>query len=230
MRILMTRPYAARAPKGATGACRSRRRRKAARRPEWVRPYRRAQRALDAAVRLIFEAFDAIEAAGRCAERCPVRTARRLTGAIRQMVAASRRLFAAQRELAEARELLGRVPERQAGDAPELVELAAERCRAVARYILITTSEVLVAQTDVMGGLATGELVPEHPSNSRPRITITPRPVPVRAFLAARRPRVADRITAILLRRLRTPRPAEVRAPRRSVRGRAPPVRSTCSR
>jgi hypothetical protein len=226
----MTRPYSARRPKGAAGACRSHRARKAAPRPEWVRPYRRAQRALDASAGLILAILHTIDAAGRCAERRPIGTARSLTRAIRQMVAASRRVFDARRDLAEAKRFLRRMPKGQTGDAPELVELAAERCRAVARAILLATSEVLVAQTDVMEGLATGELVPEHPSDACPRIVITPRPIAVRAFLAVRRPRAADRITAILLRRLRTPRPAEVRAPSRSLRGRAPPLFSTCSR
>ncbi len=226
----MTSRHSARAPKGAAGACRTRRRRKAGRRPEWVRPYRRAQSALDAAVRLIFSTLATVEEAGRCVEWRPVRTARSLTGAVRQMVTAARRLFAAQRELAEAQDRLDGAPEWQSGDAPELIELAAERCRAVARSILMATSEILVAQKDVMGGLATGELVPERPSGVRRRIVITPRPIPVRAFLAARQPRAADRITAILLRRLRTPRPVEVRVPRRHLRGRAPPLSPACPR
>ena len=208
---------------GAGGTCRPSRR-GGTRGPEWVRPYRRAQRALDSAASLISSTIHMVMDAGRCAKRRPLRTARRLTSAAREMKVASLRLIHAQRELAAASEALGRIPERQGGDAPELMELAAARCQAVAKYLPIAVSAVVIARVDVLGGLGTGELVPERPSDSRPRIVITPRPLFVRAFLVIRQPRVSDRITPVLLRRRRTPRPAEVRVPRRTLQGRAPPV------
>jgi hypothetical protein len=126
--------------------------------------------------------------------------------------------------LAEASEALSRDPKQQSGDAPELMELAATRCQAVADYLPIAVQGVVIAQVDVLGGLATGELVAERPSDARPRIVITPRPLFVRAFLVIRQPRISDRITPVLLRRRRTPRPAEVRVPRRNLQGRAPPL------
>ncbi|HVE71022.1 MAG TPA: hypothetical protein VNI54_06610 [Thermoanaerobaculia bacterium] len=218
------------APKGAAGGvCRPSRRRQRARGPEWVRPYRRAQRALDSAASLIFSTIHAAIDAGRGAERRPVRTARRLNGAMRGMAVASLRLIDARRELAEASEALTREPEQQTGDAPELMELAAARCRAVAEYIPFAVNKAIFAQVEVLGGLGTGELVPERPSDDRRRIVITPRPLFVRAFLAVRQPRVSDRIAPVLLRRRRTPCPAEVRVPRRSLQGRAPPLSSTCA-
>jgi len=218
------------APKGATGGdCRPSRRAEGARGPEWVRPYRRAQRALDSAASLIFSTMHVVMDAGRCAERRPIRTARRLNGAVREMKVASLRLIHARRKLAEASEALGRDPRQQCGDAPELMELVAERCQKVAQYIPIALHEVIVAQVGVLGGLGTGELVPERPSDDRPRIVITPRPLFVRAFLVIRQSRVSDRITPVLLRRRRTPRPAEVRVPRRTLQGRAPPVSLTCA-
>lgn len=192
--------------------------------PEWVRPYRRAQRALDSAASLIFSTMHAVMNAGRCAERRPVRTARRLNAAVREMTMASLRLIDAQRELAAAGQALERQPEQQRGEAPELMELAAARCQAVARYIPIAVGGAVLAQVDVLGGLGTGVLVPERPSDNRPRIVITPRPLFVRAFLVFRQPRISDRITPVLLRRRRTPRPAEVRVPRRNLQGRAPPL------
>jgi hypothetical protein len=221
----MTRPGSERAPQGAAGGdCRPSRRRGETRGPEWVRPFRRAQRALDSAASLIFSTIHLVMDAGRCAERRPVRTSRRLTSAAREMKVASLRLLHARRELAAASEALGRVPERLSGDAPELMELAAARCRAVAEYLPIAVQGVVIAQVDVLGGLATGELVAERPSDDRPRIVIKPRPLFVRAFLVTRQPRVSDRITPVLLRRRRTPRPAEVRVPRRNLQGRAPPL------
>lgn len=167
--------------------------------------------------------------AERWAERRPVRIARRLNGAVRGMAVASLRLIAAQRELAEANEALEREPDQQRGQAPELMELAAARCEAVAKYIPLALSEVALAQLEVVGGLSLGELVPEQPSDGRPRIVLTPRPLFVRAFLASRQPRISERITPVLLRRRRTPRPAEVRVPRRNLLGRAPPLASTCA-
>jgi hypothetical protein len=145
------------------------------------------------------------------------------------MNVASLRLIDARRELAEASEALRREPKQQSGEAPELLDLAAERCQAVAKYIPIAVNEVVLAQVGVLGGLSTGELVPERPSDDRPRIVITPRPLFVRAFLVTRQPRVSDRITPVLLRRRRTPRPAEVRVPRRNLQGRAPPLSLTCA-
>ena len=167
--------------------------------------------------------------AGRCAERRPVRTAQRLNGAVRGMTVASLRLKEARRELSEATEALQREPDQQSGQAPEIMELATARCEAVAQYIPLALSELVLTQLDVLGGLHTGELVPESPSDSRPRIVLNPRPLFVRAFLTSRQPRVSDRIAPVLLRRRRTRRPAEVRVPRRNVRGRAPPLSSTCA-
>lgn len=218
----MIRSGSERALKGAAGTCRPSRR--GTRGPEWVRPYRRAQRALDSAASLIFSTIDVVMAAGRCAKRRPVRTARRLNGAMREMKLASLRLIDAQRELAEAGRALVLEPEQQRGDAPELLELASARCQAVAQYIPIAVSGAMIAQVDVLGGLGTGRLVPERPSDHRPRIVITPRPLFVRAFLVTRQPRVSDRIQPVLLRRRRTRRPAEVRVPRRNLQGRAPPL------
>ena len=207
----------------AVGTCANRRRRQGAARPEWVRPYRRAQRALDSSVSLIFSLVTAAGDASRCAKRHPVRTARRLTRGVRQMAVAQLRLVDAQRQLAVAGECLSRAPEQLRGEAPELLDLAAERCESVAKYIGLAVTEAVVAQMDVLARLATGEL-----DTQRPRILIKPRPTPVRDFLDRRQPRVADRISHILRRRRRTPRPAALRVPRRSIRGRAPPCSSTC--
>ena len=186
--------------------------------------YRRAQRALDSSASLITSTVHLVMAAKGCAQRRPVGTARRLNGAMREMKVASLRLLDARRELAEASQALDRDPDQQRGEAPEILELAAERCRAVAKYLPIAVTGAAIAQVDILGGLSTGELVPERPSDNRPRIVVTPRPLFVRAFLVIRQPRVSDRITPVLLRRRRTPRPAEVRVPRRNLQGRAPPL------
>ena len=223
------RPTSAKARKGATGTCRNRRRRRAGGRQGWVRRYRRAQRVLDSTANQILEAMGMVLAFERSVERRPVRTCRRLTRGLRGLAAAGLKILRAQHELAEAKECLGRVPEHAAGDAAEILELASERCQAANHWLRYALNQVLMRQMEVLAGLACGELVPEHPSDSRPRIVVTPRPVAFRAFLAARQHRVADRITPVLQRRRRTPRPAALSVPPRTSQGRAPPFSSTCA-
>ena len=162
-------------------------------------------------------------------ERRPVRTCRQLIRGTRGLAAAGRKLLGAEQALAAARECLGRLPEHEAEEAAEIIELAAERWRAACHWLQYVLSHVALRQVEVLAGLACGELVPEHPSDSRPRITVTPRPLQVRAFLASRQHRAADRITPILQRRRRTPRPAALSVPLRTSQGRAPPFSSTCA-
>jgi hypothetical protein len=215
------------APQSAAGTCRERRRRERGRRPEWVRPFRRCQRALDSCARLIRSTLRILDDAEECAERKPLRTARNLTGATSDIRTVSRRLLHATRQLAEANECLAREP--QPGDAAEILAHAEERLNAVAYCLRYVTENLSLLQFEVTGGLILGELVPEADGGlRRPRIILAPRPVPVRAFLAARQRRAVDRIASILSRRRRTPRPAAVRVPRRSHTGRAPPLSSIC--
>jgi hypothetical protein len=222
----MTRPNPTAALKRANGKCRKRRQ-QGGRRPEWVRPFRRARNALESAVRLITSTMGTVVDFESCVERRPVRTARRLTGGVRQLNAAGRRLLRASRELAEATECLARAPEPVTNDVPELLEWSSERWQTASHYLELVTKEVVLRQVEVFLGLACGALVPEHPSDSRPRIVVVPRPSPVRAFLALRQPRVADRISAVLQRRRRAPRPAALTVPPRTCQGRAPPLCST---
>ena len=231
----MSRTRSAGAPEGTvSGICRRPRRRgEAPRGKEWVRPYKRAQRALDDAAGTLMSTVRRVADAGGCASR-PVRSTRILTSALRLVTVASKQYAEAQRCLAEAAEALGQTPpELQDGDAPALLAMAAERGQTVRQYIYLAAQEVLLGHKEVFNGVAAGELVPEDPSDDRPRrrvIVLTPRPLFVRAFLAARRqPRAADRITPVLRRRRRTRLPAEVRVPRRNLQGRAPPLSSTCS-
>jgi hypothetical protein len=223
----VTRPNHARAPKGAAGVSRNRRR-DGARRPEWVRPYRRAQRALDTSVGLIGSCLNAVDHARLSIDRRPVGTARKLDGAARRLGTAKSRLVAASRELEAMSQCLERAPDLAAGDAPELVALASERLQTAVTYLKYVTSEVALLQVVAVSGLACGELTPERPEDRRLRIVLAPRPVPVRAFLRRRQPRLVDRIAPILRRRRRSPRPAAIRVPRRTSQGRAPPLSPIC--
>ena len=211
---------------GTAGTCRRRRRPQGSARPEWVRPYRRVQRDLDVSLGLIDSSYRAATVSEKWVASRPVGTSVKLSGATRRLGTALRRLMHAAGELAEARRCLERVPGcRDQGS--ELVALAAERWEHVVELLKGTAVGVAALHLDVLAGLATGELVPER-TTGRPRIVPAPRPVPIRAFLAARTPRVADRIASILSRRRRTPRPAALRVPRRHLRGRAPPLSSIC--
>ncbi len=193
-----------------------------------MRPYRRAQRALESTIGLVFATFYAAIASEQSAKRRPLRAAQKLNQAVRKMALAVLRLVDARRRLAEAQACLQGLPEHEAAEARELFEALAERCDTVAAYIPLAVSDAVLVQMDVIEGLATGELVPEHPSDSRPRIVLKPRVIPVRAFLAARQRRVSQRIGPILRRRRRIPRPAENQVPRPDIQGRAPPLSSIC--
>jgi hypothetical protein len=223
----MMRPNRTQAPKGAAGKCRDRRRPQGRRRLAWVRPLRRAQRALDACVGLIDSALRTGAASERCADRTPIRASRGLHHASGQLVDASARLARAANALAATNECIAREPER-ALFAPELLIGVTERWVAVAQRLNEVADDVFVVHENVLSGLESGELIAEPEPVRRPRIVLAPRPAPVRAFLRARLPRVTDRIASILRRRRRTPRPAALRVPRRSVLGRAPPLSPVC--
>lgn len=219
----VTRSNQTRAPKGASGTCRDRRRPQGGGRPAWVRPFRRACRALDASLRLICSTLPTVAASKRCAHRRPIRASRNLDQASARLVDASARLQRAARALAKTNECAAREPER-AGDVPALVVQTTENWLYVSRWLAQVADDVFAFHEDVLLGLETGQLVPERPADRRPRIVLAPRPVPIRAFLLLRQPRVADRIACILRRRRRIPRPASIRVPRRTLLGRAPPL------
>lgn len=217
----------------ASGTCRSSRRRgEAPRGQEWVRPYKLAQRKLDNAASMIISSVRTVADAGGCADR-PIESTRKLIRAIRQATVAAEQHAEAEHYLTEAAAAFELTPpELQSGDAPGLLELAAERCETVHRYLYVAANEVVLGHAEIFHSVESGEVVPEDLATSGPRrrtIVIRHNPLFVRTFLAARRQRAADRITPLLQRRRRTRLPAEVRVPKRSLRGRAPPLSSTCS-
>ncbi|HYC89865.1 MAG TPA: hypothetical protein VEO54_11690 [Thermoanaerobaculia bacterium] len=222
----MSRSSTARAPRGADGTCRDRPRPQGGR-PTWVRSIRRAHRALDASARLIASCLATVDRSERCAGRRPVRTSRNLWDASGRLVTASRRLMRAAQQIAETNEWIGREPERAAG-APERVVRATQRWIGTSVLLQATAKEVFGLHVEVIEGLETGLYVPERDPGRRPRIVLAPRPVPVRAFLRARRGRATDRISPVLRRRRRTPRPAALSVPPRTCQGRAPPFSSIC--
>ncbi len=144
---------------------------------------------------------------------------------MQRQLAPDRRIGPSYPSLAQANAAIALDPE-TAGEAAEFVSRATARWIHVAETLSLASNEIHALHKDVVDGLTSGELVPERPRERRPRIILTPRPAPVRAFLTVRLSRVADRISALLHRRRRTTRPRAVSVPRRTSQGRAPPFPS----
>ena len=192
-----------------------------------MRPFQRARRALDACVGLIDSSLRTAAASERGVRQRPIRTSRDLHHVSGRLVDASERLGRAASELSEMLACIGREPERAAG-APELLMGETQRWIQVATWLQEVAGGVFTLHENVLSDLRSGALMPEPEPTRRPRIVLAPRPAPVRAFLRLRLPRTTDRIAPILRRRRRTPRPAALRVPRRSVLGRAPPLSPVC--
>ncbi|HEX9981970.1 MAG TPA: hypothetical protein VGF69_01780 [Thermoanaerobaculia bacterium] len=187
-----------------------------------MRPFRRVQRALDASVRLLNASVASATRSGRILTRRPVDSSRRLEHAEGRLALASARLAYAARELAATTACLQREPE-TAADAPALLLAETQRWLAMNLSVASAAGTIFTFHENVLEGLRSGVLVAERDRDRRPRIILAPRPTFIRAFLVARQPRVSDRISVVLQRRRRAPRPAAVSVPRRTSQGRAPP-------
>jgi hypothetical protein len=211
----------ARASRGAAGTCRKPHRQHGAR-PAWIRPLRRAQRSLGASAKLIGSTMRAVERYQRCAAERPVRTTIQLYRVSERLSAASTHLQWALHQLGAVNECIALDPE-SAVHVPELLFKVTGLWARITLWLKQASDDVFAIQENVLDGLESGALVPERPAERRPRILVTPKPAPVRAFLRVRQPRVIQRISPLLRRRRRTRRPAALRVPRRNVQGRAPP-------
>ncbi len=196
------------------------------RRPAWVRPLVRASRAISESARLIGASLSEVRASECHAQRRPVHTSRKIHKASGRLVSASERLVRAARQIAWMEECLARDPENSA-EVPQLLIQTTASWVYVAGWLDEVAGDVFAFHREVLTGLETGTLVAE-PAGGRPRIVLAPRPVPIRAFLRRRQPRVIDRIAPILRRRRRTQRPAALHVPPDTDQGRAPPLSSTC--
>lgn len=193
------------------------------RRPAWVRPFVRANRAISSSARLICSTLGQVSASERCVLRRPIRASRKLDEASARLVEVSRRLSHAARDLAKTNERIARDPQ-DAADVPEMLVDTTESWLAVSKWLGEVAGDLYAFQRNVLNGLETGILVAEPPAGRRVRIVLVPRPVPVRAFLLLRQPRATDRIASILRRRRPSPRPAASNVPRETDQGRAPPL------
>ncbi|HEX9985634.1 MAG TPA: hypothetical protein VGF69_20415 [Thermoanaerobaculia bacterium] len=214
-----------RAPKSATTACRERRHPQSgqAAGPAWVRPLRRAQRALDRSARLMASGVTVAARSERAAQWRPIRSSQNLEHAETRLSMAASRLGQVAKELAEITACLEREPETGAG-APEQFMAIMQRWMVMSLSLGQVSSTVFALHENMLAGLASGELVAERVPGSPLRILLTPRPAPIRVSLSVRLSRAADRISIALKRRRRANRPAAVSVPRRASQGRAPPL------
>jgi hypothetical protein len=199
-----------------------------ARRPLWVAPLRRLNRAVASSLRMVDSTRAAIERASSRVARSPIRTTRDLQRLSARLTGATARLARAVRGVGETAESLRLEPER-AREAPRLLIDATTRWLVVAVALDNASAQLLSVQEGVLEGLCSGELTPEAGATKRlPRIIVTPRVISAREFLLCRRSSARDRIASIPARRRRTACRATTDAPRRISRGRAPPLSSTC--
>jgi hypothetical protein len=169
-----------------------------------------------------------IDASVRIAHRCertarhrPVRTSRHLYGAAARLSVASDRLISAVTHIRKMNECMA--TEANLPFGPELVLESLQRWTHALVTIEQTSATIDTMQETLLASLKSGDVDPAALTEVRRRIRLTPPPAPIRTFLLVRQPRVTDRITPLLRRRRRTPRPAEIRVPGRSLLGRAPP-------
>jgi hypothetical protein len=220
----MTRGKQTQARRYVSHACRERYRARTAglRKEAWVPPFWRAHLTLHRTFSLIAAGLLTAGACRRRAQRRPrPESSREMQEAVQLLAEASSLLRRAALEIAAANASMARDP-RTGDDAPEILAQTTERWAYLTDWLREVTEKVLAEQRDVLAR------APERPAERRPRIVLAPRPAPVRAFLRLRQPRVHDRITPLLLRRRRIPRPAALRVPRRDILGRAPPLVSDC--
>jgi hypothetical protein len=147
------RQKSARAPEGASGTCRGRRRPHGDRR-RWVRPFFRANRALNASLHLIASTLHTVAAAKRTVHRRPVRASRNLHNASELLVTASARLMRAVQNLAEMTERARCEPE-TAEAVPEILVNTTERWLYMTSWLAETANEVFALHSSILDGLQT---------------------------------------------------------------------------
>jgi hypothetical protein len=180
--------------------------------------------ALDASQRMIQWMHRTVAMAKKCACQRPIGVTRSLEHASHVLVTVSGRIVRAAQQI-EAMRMGALEQQEDIEDVPEKLVESFERCMALAAQLAAVANEVYALQQVIHESVVSGELVPERDSYARrPRIILAPRPVPLRAFLRRRSPRVRERIGPVLRRRWRIPRPASLRVPQRQTLGRAPPL------
>jgi hypothetical protein len=192
----------------------------------WERPILHTRRAIDGSLRLIGSCRRIIEACEKMAWEHPVLAAHQLQRVAGFLAKAAELLQSGVDGLNETANRVALSPA-EAGDAPERLIAATQRWVAAAAQLAALSNrfdDTFAALLDyVNGGTAPLDLSEVFgKSGPAPRF-ITARPS-VRLLTLE-----SSRVFCIHLRRLRSARLTVAEAPRRVVRGRAPPFVSTCS-
>jgi len=187
------------------------------------------RRSIDVTLRLIETSSRAIDACQSIAEEHPLRAGRQLDQVSGWLVEASTQLGRGAKALREANDQLARVAAFSGGAPPLLIAATARWIDAAAKLAMLSnrlddSSTALVEYVE--GGTAPldlSELLPK-PGPEPKRISFA-LPPPSLKFLSVEN----RRVFCLHVRRQRSARVTVAEAPRRIVRGRAPPVVSICS-
>jgi hypothetical protein len=199
------------------------------RRRAWVRPFRRARRAIDATLRLIESSCRVIDDCERLVADHPIRATRQFEQVSGWLCEASEQLGRGAREWSVTFDSIEQAPF-FAGDAPRLLTFAMARWIDAAARLATLSNRLDDSFSSLMdyvkGGTAPLDLSElfRNPGPAPRRISFNVRP-PSLKFLS----RENSRVFSIHVRRQRSARVTVAEAPRRIVRGRAPPIVSTCS-
>ena len=199
------------------------------RRRSWIRPFRRMRRSIDVTLRLIDTSRRAIDACETLAAEHPLRACRQMDQVSGWLAEASEQLGRGAKAFGEANDQVARVPAYAAG-APRLLILATARWIDAAAKLAMLSNRLDDSSSALLdyvkGGTAPLDLAELLPN---------PGPAPKRISFVVRRPSLKflstenRRVFCIHVRRQRSARVTVAEAPRRVVRGRAPPFVSTCS-
>jgi len=189
-----------------------------------MRRFRRTRQNIDRSLRLIEASGRVIDAAERFAARRPIRAARKYERVSGWLDEASIQLSSAIRALSVTARKIALSPE-HASDAPPLLEAAA-RCAGAAGKLAALSDRLEDTVDVILAAVATGTALDLSPFFRNPivpaRRLIRLRPLPPRRSSCS-----AARIRVIHSRRRRS-RLTLPDGERRIVRGRAPPLSSTC--
>ena len=198
------------------------------RRRSWIRPFRRSRRAIDATFRLIESSSRAIDACEKLAAAHPIRATRQFEQISGWIAEASKQLGNGAREWSVTFDNVERAPF-FTGDAPQLMIAAITRWIDAATRLATISNRLDDSFSSLMdyvnGGSAPLDLSElfREPGPAPRRISFNVRP-PSLKFLS----RENSRVFCIHVGRQRSARITIAEAPRRIVRGRAPPIVSTC--
>jgi hypothetical protein len=192
-----------------------------------MRAFRRTERAIDAALRLIESSRRAIDACERFASVRPIRATQQLERVSGWIVEATEQLGLVVSGLSETCDSAARALE-EAGEAPGMLINATARWIDAAARLAALSDRLDCDFAELVDRVKCGDAPLDLDALFR-KPDLAPRPISIRRPSVKRLSIENSRIFCIHIRRRRTARLTIVEAPGRIFRGRAPPILSTCS-